>query len=76
MSKAVNEMIKNKGGICAVDDTETVLLALPIAGIISNLTIIEVAYKYEALEKESGRNGIHIKINIYDSFVHGIASYS
>jgi len=34
--KAVNLLIENKGGICAVSDTEEQLLPLPVAGIMSD----------------------------------------
>lgn len=44
--KAVNLLIENKGGICVVTETEEKVVALPVAGIMSNqsATIIGKAY--------------------------------
>jgi adenine deaminase len=61
MIQAANEVIKAKGGICAVDDAETVLLGLPIAGIISNQDYQSVAEGYEALEKKAVEMGSILK---------------
>lgn len=48
--KAVNLIIENKGGICAVSNTEEKVLPLPIAGIISDKNGEEVAVDYQALD--------------------------
>jgi len=53
LAKAVNEIIKNKGGICAVDGNKVEILPLPIAGIISNLNYSEVAEKYKKIEQKA-----------------------
>ena len=53
MVKAVNTIIENKGGICVVIDQEIDILPLPIAGIISDKSCAEVAYKYEELEAKA-----------------------
>jgi len=44
--KAVNLIIKNKGGISAVGKNYEIVLALPIAGIMSNIRYDQVAKKY------------------------------
>ena len=44
--KAVNLIIKNKGGISAVGKNYEIVLALPIAGIMSNISYDQVAKKY------------------------------
>ncbi len=59
--RAVNIIIKNKGGISAVcGDTEKVL-PLPIAGIISDLNYIEVSRKYIGLDRFAKELGSRLK---------------
>ncbi|MGG8497702.1 adenine deaminase [Tenacibaculum sp. TC6] len=55
--KAVNLLIENKGGICAVSNSEEKVVALPVAGIMSDqpATIIGKAYaELDAMAKEMG----------------------
>lgn len=55
--KAVNLIIANKGGICAVSGENSKSLALPIAGIMSDLDGWETGKKYQeidAMAKELG----------------------
>ena len=57
--RAVNLIIDNKGGICAVCDTENIqeILPLPIAGLMSDEDFETVARKYtqlDALAKKMG----------------------
>tara|TARA_R110001632_G_scaffold42605_3_gene107866 strand:- start:278 stop:1900 length:1623 start_codon:yes stop_codon:yes gene_type:complete len=55
--KAVNLLIKNKGGICAVNSTTEKVVALPVAGIMSDqpAEIIGKSYaELDALAKEMG----------------------
>jgi adenine deaminase len=55
--KAVNLLIENKGGICAVNDSEEKVVALPVAGIMSDqpAEIIGKAYaELDAMAKEMG----------------------
>lgn len=57
LNKAVNLLIKNKGGICAVDETSHKVLALPVAGIMSTLNGWDTARRYQlidAMAKELG----------------------
>lgn len=49
--RAVNTIIRNKGGICAVYKDKKIFLHLPIAGIISNSKYTLVARKYRELNK-------------------------
>ncbi len=59
--KAVNEVIKNKGGICAVCGEEIKALALPIGGIISNLDYKEVARIYTELDEYAKELGSYLR---------------
>ncbi|APY12642.1 adenine deaminase [Seonamhaeicola sp. S2-3] len=59
LCKAVNLIIENKGGICAVSRTQEKVLPLPIAGIISDEHAEVVAKKYQeidAMAKHLGSN--------------------
>ena len=49
--RAVNLIIENKGGICAVAGDKKIVLPLPIAGIMSNEDYDQVARKYIELDK-------------------------
>ena len=51
IAKAVNNVIKNRGGICAVDDENVWELSLPIAGLMSDMDGYEVAEKYAEIDK-------------------------
>lgn len=48
--KAVNLIIKNKGGICAVSSSEEKIIPLPIAGIMSDKDGETVGKEYETLD--------------------------
>jgi adenine deaminase len=48
--KAVNLIIENKGGLCAVNAAETKVLPLPIAGLMSNKDAWEIAQDYTELD--------------------------
>ena len=57
--KAVNILIENKGGICAVNGNDTKSLALPVAGIMSDKDGWETGKLYQeidAMSKELGSN--------------------
>ncbi len=51
IAKAVNAVIERKGGICAVTDTDTQVLELPIAGLMSDRDGFKVAEAYAELDK-------------------------
>ncbi|QFP42408.1 adenine deaminase (plasmid) [Borrelia miyamotoi] len=46
LSKAANLIIDNKGGLCALNKRDILMLKLPIAGLMSTLPPKEVASKY------------------------------
>ena len=49
--KAVNLIIEEQGGISAVDNVKEMVLALPIAGLMSNEDGYKVAASYTAIDK-------------------------
>ncbi|MEO8934685.1 MAG: adenine deaminase [Xanthomarina sp.] len=49
--KAVNLLIENKGGICAVSDTDSKVVALPVAGIMSDQDANTIGMQYAQLDK-------------------------
>ncbi len=56
---AVNLIIENRGGVCAVNGSENKLLALPVAGIMSDKNGWETGKLYQeidAMAKELGSN--------------------
>ncbi len=57
LCRAVNLIIKAKGGVCAVDGPSEKLLALPVAGIMSAEDGYEVAQSYSQLDAMSKAMG-------------------
>ncbi len=55
--KAVNLLIRNKGGICAVTNTEDKIVPLPIAGIMSDRPGKEVGIAYAELDRLAKKMG-------------------
>ncbi len=55
--KAVNLLIANKGGICAVSDSAAHVVSLPVAGIMSAKTGWEIGKEYAALDKLAKKMG-------------------
>lgn len=51
ISDAVNLVIKEKGGVSCVSDTESLVLPLPVAGLMSNEDGYSVAAAYTAIDK-------------------------
>ncbi len=51
ITKAINILIKNKGGISLVDGTGEYALSLPVAGLMSAHDGYEVAREYDKLDK-------------------------
>ncbi len=49
--KAVNLIIEKQGGISAVDNVKEIVLALPVAGLMSNEDGYKVAASYTAIDK-------------------------
>ena len=55
--KAVNLIIKHRGGICAVDDNQEKILPLPVAGIISDKDGWETGQLYQEIDAMAKRLG-------------------
>lgn len=55
--KAVNLIIENKGGVCAVNDIESKIVSLPVAGIMSDLSAEEIGKSYAELDKMAKQMG-------------------
>ncbi len=51
IAKAVNAIVKRKGGICAVTEDTLHLLRLPVAGLMSDEDGLEVAERYEMIDR-------------------------
>jgi len=51
LMKAVNLVIKERGGVTAVSDEKEMVLALPVAGLMSNDDGYKVATAYTAIDK-------------------------
>ncbi len=61
ISRAVNLIIKNRGGICAVRGEEERILPLPVAGLMSNEDYGTVANKYTLLNRMAQSMGTQLK---------------
>lgn len=59
--KAVNLIIKNKGGVCAVTTTKEKIVSLPVAGIMSDKPAKEIGEAYAALDKMAKEMGSQLK---------------
>ncbi|QRM90711.1 adenine deaminase [Lacinutrix sp. WUR7] len=55
--KAVNLIIENKGGICAISDSEEHIVALPVAGIMSDQDGATIGKDYADLDKMAKQLG-------------------
>lgn len=55
--KAVNLLIKNKGGICAINSTTEKVVALPVAGIMSDQPAEIIGTSYAELEEMAKEMG-------------------
>ncbi|WP_299012176.1 adenine deaminase [uncultured Polaribacter sp.] len=59
--KAVNLIIENRGGVCAVSNTEEKIVALPIAGIMSDKSAKEIGKQYATLDKMAKQMGSKLR---------------
>ncbi|MES2409895.1 MAG: adenine deaminase [Bacteroidota bacterium] len=59
--KAVNILIENSGGVCAVNGTESKSLALPVAGIMSDKDGWETGKLYQEIDAMSKQLGSNLK---------------
>lgn len=55
--KAVNLLIENKGGVCAVTTSEEKIVSLPVAGIMSDKTAVEIGNAYATLDQMAKEMG-------------------
>ncbi len=55
--KAVNLLIENKGGVCAVTASEEKIVSLPVAGIMSDKPAEEIGKAYAELDKMAKEMG-------------------
>ncbi|WP_225037133.1 adenine deaminase [Winogradskyella sp. SM1960] len=55
--KAVNLLIENEGGICAISDTEEKVVPLPVAGIMSDKNAETIGKQYSELDKMAKQLG-------------------
>jgi len=55
--KAVNLLIENEGGICTVSNTEQNVVALPVAGIMSDKDAETIGKQYSELDKMAKQLG-------------------
>ncbi len=59
--KAVNLIIENKGGVCAVNDVGSKIVSLPVAGIMSDLSAEEIGKSYAELDKMAKQMGSKLR---------------
>ncbi len=58
---AVNLIIKNTGGVCAVNGSESKMLALPVAGIMSDKNGWETGKLYQEIDEMAKELGSNLK---------------
>ena len=61
IARAVNLLIKSKGGLSVVDDDEEMLLPLPVAGLMSTLSCDEVGELYSVMDKKVKQMGCTLR---------------
>ena len=59
--KAVNLLIENSGGVCAVTASEEKIVSLPVAGIMSDKSAVEIGKSYAALDKMAKEMGSKLR---------------
>jgi adenine deaminase len=59
--KAVNLIIENRGGVCAVNNLEEKIVSLPVAGIMSDLSAEEIGKSYAALDVMAKQMGSKLR---------------
>ena len=59
--KAVNLLIENKGGVCAVTASEEKVVPLPVAGIMSDKSAIEIGKAYAELDVMAKKQGSKLR---------------
>lgn len=59
--KAVNLLIENKGGVCAVTSSEEKVVPLPVAGIMSDKPAVEIGKAYAELDAMAKQLGSRLR---------------
>ena len=59
--KAVNLLIKNKGGVSAISNIEEKIVPLPVAGIMSDKSGVEVGLAYAELDRLAKKMGSKLR---------------
>ncbi|WP_298780101.1 adenine deaminase [uncultured Polaribacter sp.] len=59
--KAVNLIIKNRGGVCAVSNSKEKIVSLPVAGIMSDKSAEEIGKTYAELDKMAKQMGSKLR---------------
>jgi adenine deaminase len=59
--KAVNLIIENSGGICAINASEEKIVSLPVAGIMSDLSAEEIGKSYAELDQMAKQMGSKLR---------------
>ena len=59
--KAVNALIKSKGGLCVVSGSEEFLLPLPVAGLMSDTDCISTGHAYSHLDNKVKSAGCKLR---------------
>lgn len=59
--KAVNLLIDNSGGVCAISNTEEKIVPLPVAGIMSDKSAVEIGKAYAELDKMAKQLGSKLR---------------
>ena len=61
ITKAVNLLIKNKGGVCAVTAAEEKIVSLPVAGIMSDKSAEKIGESYAELDAMAKQMGSKLR---------------
>ena len=59
--KAVNLIIENRGGVCAINNIEDKIVSLPVAGIMSDLSAEEIGKSYAELDQIAKKMGSKLR---------------
>ena len=59
--KAVNLLIENRGGVCAVSNREEKVVPLPVAGIMSDKPALEIGKSYAELDEMAKQMGSKLR---------------
>ncbi|MFM1744659.1 MAG: hypothetical protein RLZZ630_596 [Bacteroidota bacterium] len=61
LAEAVNLVMENKGGLSAVDDSSSMALGLPVAGLMSNLDGQSVGRAYAEIDRKAKEMGSSLR---------------